>query len=393
MKKNRVSTIAGKEFYRFFHDKGLIFSLIFPALILYVVYSYLIPGFAEQAEKGQKQATLYVVNLPAALEQPLASLDCTLVRGTDADTESYHAALGENEDALLLVFPADFSTQVESYDAIFGKAAPNVELYYRSVSTPGSALYSKIVAALDGYESSMSNKFDVDRGITGDLSSEKDVTGQIFSQLLPMLLLIFLFTGCLSFAPDSIAGEKERGTMATMLVTPIHRWEIVIGKILAFSVIAVLSGGLTFAAVSASLPKLMGAEGAQSLRFTGYAAGDYGMLFAVIVTTALLMISLVSLISAFAKTTKEATSMVSPLMILVMLVAFSTMGGDGSAATGKALYCVPIYNSVQAMTGIFAYQGDPALVALCSISNLLYSVVIVLWIVRLFSNERVMFGK
>lgn len=393
MKKNRVSTIAGKEFYRFFHDKGLIFNLIFPALILYVVYSYLIPGFAEQAEKGQKQATLYVVNLPAALEQPLASLDCTLVRGTDADTERYHAALGENEDALLLVFPADFSTQVESYDAIFGKAAPNVELYYRSVSTPGSALYSKIVAALDGYESSMSNKFDVDRGITGDLSSEKDVTGQIFSQLLPMLLLIFLFTGCLSFAPDSIAGEKERGTMATMLVTPIHRWEIVIGKILAFSVIAVLSGGLTFAAVSASLPKLMGAESAQSLRFTGYAAGDYGMLFAVIVTTALLMISLVSLISAFAKTTKEATSMVSPLMILVMLVAFSTMGGDGSAATGKALYCVPIYNSVQAMTGIFAYQGSPALVAICSISNLLYSGVIVLWIVRLFSNERVMFGK
>ena len=393
MKKSNIGTIAGKEFYRFFHDKGLLFSLIFPAILLYFIYAFAIPGFSAQSKDSQKSATLYIVNVPNELQSQFGALGCTLVRGTDADTAAYRAALDKNEDALLLVFPADFSAQVAAYDASLGKAAPNVELYYKSVSNAGSALHTQIVALLDGYESSMSNKFDVDRDGSGDLSSDKDVTGQIFSQLLPMLLLIFLFTGCMSFAPDSIAGEKERGTMATMLVTPIDRREIVIGKIFAFSVIAVLSGGLTFAAVSASLPKLVSSEASQNLQFTGYAAGDYGMLLAVIVTTALLMISLVSLISAFAKTTKEAASMVSPLMVVVMLVAFSTMGGNGAAASGPALYCVPIYSSVQAMTGIFAYQGSGANVALCAISNIAYSAVIVLYIVRLFSNERVMFSK
>lgn len=64
----------------------------------------------------------------------------------------------------------------------------------------------------------------------------------IFSSMLPMLLMIFLFTGCMSVAPESIAGEKERGTIATLLVTPVKRSHIAIGKIIALSIIALLSG-------------------------------------------------------------------------------------------------------------------------------------------------------
>ena len=393
MKKSNIGTIAGKEFYRFFHDKGLILSLIFPAILLYFLYAYIIPGFTSQSAQSQKTATLYVIDMPANLEGSLGALKCTVQPGTDSDRAEFEKKLKGDEDALLLVFPQDFSAQVAAYNAASGSPAPNIELYYKSVSTPASALYSQIVAALDSYESAMSNKFDVNRDVKYDLSSQKEVSGQVFSRLLPMLLLIFLFTGCMSFAPDSIAGEKERGTMATMLVTPIHRYEIVVGKILAFSVIAVLSGGLTFAAVSASLPKLVHLDGEAGIAFTGYAPADYGMLLLVIVTTALLMISLVSLISTFAKTTKEAASMVSPLMVVVMIVGFSTMSGSTLQNVSTALFCVPIYNSVLAMTGIFAYSYSAADIALCAVTNLVYTAVIVLIIVRVFKNERVMFGK
>ena len=393
MNKSKISTIASKEFYRFFHDRGLITSLLLPAIILYITYSFIIPGFAAQSQKPNAPAQLLVIDMPASLDSQITSLDALITTGTDAERDAFEGKLKENDDAVLLVFPKDFTAKVAAYNAASGDAAPNVELYYKSVSSAGSALYSGIVSALDKYESSMSNKFDVNRDVTYDLSSKQEVTGQIFSQLLPMLLLIFLFTGCMSFAPDSIAGEKERGTMATLLVTPIHRYEIVVGKILAFSVIAILSGGLTFLAVSASLPKLVGAEGASNVEFTGYAGGDYGMLLLVIVTTALFMISIVSLISAFAKTTKQAASMVSPLMVVVMFVAFSTMAGNGTAAAERALYCVPVYSSVQAMTGIFAYHYDAANIALCAVTNLVYSGLIVFGIVKLFSNERVMFGK
>ena len=74
MKKSNIGTIAGKEFYRFFHDKGLILSLIFPAILLYFLYAYIIPSFTSQSAQSQKTATLYVIDMPANLEGSLGAL-------------------------------------------------------------------------------------------------------------------------------------------------------------------------------------------------------------------------------------------------------------------------------------------------------------------------------
>ena len=60
--------------------------------------------------------------------------------------------------------------------------------------------------------------------------------------MMPLLILVFLFSGCMAIAPESIAGEKERGTIATILVTPIRRSELALGKIFSLSIIALLSG-------------------------------------------------------------------------------------------------------------------------------------------------------
>ena len=69
------------------------------------------------------------------------------------------------------------------------------------------------------------------------------------AMIMPMLMVSFLFSGSMGVAPEAIAGEKERGTMATLLVTPINRAHIAIGKILSLSVIALLSGLSSFLGV------------------------------------------------------------------------------------------------------------------------------------------------
>ena len=100
-----------------------------------------------------------------------------------------------------------------------------------------------MINLLDAYENSIANKFDINAGEgTYDLASERDTSATFFAALLPMLLMIFLFSGCMAVAPESIAGEKERGTITTILVTPIRRSDLAIGKITALSVIALLSG-------------------------------------------------------------------------------------------------------------------------------------------------------
>jgi len=392
--KNNIGTIAGKEFHRFFGDRRMILSLIMPALILYLMYSLVMPRIISAATAQSKTPTLYTVNLPSELKSGLSAMKVKLTEGSDADESAFRQKLDGDKDAVLMIFPADFSSAVKSYDVSSGLPAPNVEIFYNSSSDTAGRLFGGLTAALDKYESAMSNKFDINRDINADIATSKDTTGRVFSMLMPMLLMIFLFTGCMSFAPDSIAGEKERGTIATMLVTPINRYEIVIGKIIAFAVIAVISGGLTFAAVAASLPNLVSgaADAASKMTFTGYGAADYVALLFLILSTVLLMISVVSLMSAYAKTTKEAASLVMPILLIVMLVSLMSMQSNG-ASLSTALYLIPFYNSVQSMIGIFAYSYSPLNILISVLSNLVYSALVVFAVTKMFNNERAMFSK
>ena len=107
----------------------------------------------------------------------------------------------------------------------------------------------------------------------------------------------------MGIAPESIAGEKERGTIATLLVTPIKRSELVIGKIAALSVLSALSAIGSFIGTFLSMPKLMG--GSIGDMFAAYSAGSYIALFAVMLSAVLLIVSLISILSAFAKSVND----------------------------------------------------------------------------------------
>ena len=259
------------------------------------------------------------------------------------------------------------------------------------MSTESYNAFTAVTAILNDYEASMINKFDVNVGEGFDLASKKDTTGQMFSSLLPMLLMVFMFTGCMAVAPESIAGEKERGTVATMLVTPMKRSELAIGKILSLGAIAILSGISSAAGTILAIPKLMGASG-EEMNAAVYGVSDYAWLALIILSTVLVLISLISVVSAFAKTVKEATTMVTPLMILAMVVGISGM--FTSAVKGAFYYyMIPLYNSVQSMIGIFTFSHNPVNIAVTVLSNLVYTCIFVFILTRMFNSERIVFSK
>ena len=168
----------------------------------------------------------------------------------------------------------------------------------------------------------MANKFDVNSGDEEyDLASKEDSTGQIFSMMLPMLLMIFLFSGCMAIAPESIAGEKERGTIATLLVTPMKRGQLAMGKIISLGIIGLLSGISSFVGTMLSLPKLMGTE-SNAMDASVYSVTDYILLLLVILTTVLVLVGALAVISAFAKTVKD-------------IAAFRFRDGHAVAGTGS----------------------------------------------------------
>ena len=390
MKNNAIFKIFKKELDRFFKDKRTLIALLMPGILIYVMYS-LMGNFMSDTFMPDEEyiPTIYAVNAPTELESAFGAVGYTLT--PSADIESEKQEISDDKADLLIIFPEGFVGNMAVYDPSHGTPAPNVEIYYSSASTNSSMAYQTVVAVLDSVEASLAHKFDINNSLETqfDLASEEDLTGMIFSMMMPMLMMTLLYSGCMAVAPESIAGEKERGTIATLLITPTKRSHIAIGKILALSLMALISGTSSTVGTLLSLPKLMGSE--MELSGASYTPTDYIMLAAVILSTVLVLITLISIISAYAKSVKEAGTYLSPLMILSMLVGLSGMIGE--ATTIRALYLIPIYNSVQNMVAIFSFSGDAVNVLITVCANLAVTGIGIFVLTRMFNSEKIMFNK
>lgn len=384
-KRSNIWTVMKKELYRFFGDKRMVMTVFLPGVLIYLIYSFMGNTLVSVMEPESESYTVQVENMPASVDAILDAAASELPI-TYVTYESPKTAVQEQEIDLYVVFPATFDADVAAM------ALPKVEIYHNSASSTSSGAYAIFTSILDSYESMLANCFDVnaDPNTVYDLATAEDTTGMLFSMLMPMLLIMLMFTGCMAVAPESIAGEKERGTIATLLVTPIRRSELAIGKIAALSIISLLSGLCSFLGVFLSLPQLMGGEELGMIDANIYGITDYLWILGVILSTVLLFVSLISVISTLAASVKEASSMISPLMIIVTLIGVTGMLG-GSPALWKCF--VPVYNSVQCISGVFSLSYEPYHILITMLVNCALSYAAVILLTKLFNNENVMFKK
>lgn len=385
--------IMKKELARFFGDKRMVMTtVLLPGLMIFFMYQFMGSAISEQvSHKDEDKMKLEAVYLPKSVAD-IAEQSGLTIKEIGADEEKKALDLvTEQELDLYLVFPSDFDRQVADYDIRKGGEAPAVKIYYNGASNDSITAYEMVTQLLDGYEGSLCNKFDVNPGDTEyDLATEEDTIGSMFSSMLPMLLMIFLYSGCVAVAPESIAGEKERGTIATLLVTPVRRGNIAMGKIGALSLIALLSGASSTLGTILSLPEMMQAE--EDVSANVYRFSDYVLLAVVILSTVLVMVTAISIISAFAKTIKEAQTYVTPLMIIVILVGITAMFG-GSAKEELYYYLIPLYNSVQCMIGIFSFEAVSGHIITAVAANLVFTAAGVFVLTRMFHSEKVIFTR
>ena len=378
-----ILTIFKKELARFFGDKRMAFTaILLPGLLIYMLYS-LMGTFITDNLRADTTLTpiVAVTEVPASLSETLEQI-CVLTPVADSAEAQELLANGEIHAALL--FPQDFDALVATYQTGMGDA-PLVEMHFDTTDANSYATYETLVALLDAYESALTNKFDI---VRVDTATEEAASGQIFASLLPMLLMTLLYSGCTAVATESIAGEKERGTIATLLITPVGRSQIAFGKILALSLISLLSGASSTLGTVLSLPKMMG----DVVSGTIYGLREYLLLAMVALSTVLLLVTVISVISTFAKSVKEASTMTAPLMLVVTLVGVLGMAGLGSA-DNYALYLIPLYNSSQAMSGILSFADATVPVVITALSNLIYSLAGVWLLTKLFQNEKILFNN
>ena len=384
---SKILIIVKKELLRILTDKRLCFTtIIMPGLMIFIMYALVGNVMSNTNSTLQNsEYTVVINNVPNDIKELLLKNKISFKEKNKPQNYYMNKIRDKNLD-LYIDFDKNFEDNILN-GTEKGVQVPSVSIYYNSQSNSSNTGYMLLSSILNEYKDCIRNVFYVNSGNDlYDLATTKDSTGQFVSMILQMLLITMLFSICASVAPDSIAGEIERGTMATLLVTPIKREQLAIGKILGLSIIVVLGGISSFIGAMLSLPFL--SIGQDEIDTSVYSINDYLELFIIVISTVLIMISLTAIVSVLARSIKEASSSMAPLTILVALVGISGMYNQ-NGSNRLIHYIIPLYNSAQCMNEIFLFNGNINHVIITVISNLLYTIILVYILSKLFKNEKI----
>jgi sodium transport system permease protein len=228
-----------------------------------------------------------------------------------------------------------------------------------------------------------------------NVAPPEKVGGAILGGLVPYFVILLCLTGAMYPAMDLTAGEKERGTIETILCSPVSRTHLVLGKFLmvltasvATAVLSIISMTVSFVVGKKLLQGAAGRAGGEILQIsmTGKAVLS---VFVMVLPLAVLFSAALLAIALFAKSFKEAQSYISPLMIVVVLPAVAAVLPGVELNTTLAL--VPVLNtslvSKEIMTGTYHWNY----IALIFTSSCIYAAAAIAIGVKLFQREDVLF--
>lgn len=398
-----IWTIFKKEWDRVIKDKRLVLTvMILPGLMIFLIYTFM--GGALDQFTAEEPGTVAILNPTAGFE----TLYSTIAYGEDdngdpiilfeekaeivtigaAEMASYREKVDAGEWDLIIEFPAGLETSLsEDYHG-------TVSVYYNQNETQSSGVASRFIEYLTAYQEALSFAVHGDTSIflvepLGPELDQNRMIGELMAMLLPMLVVMFLFSGAMSIGPESIAGEKERGTMATLLITPVKRSQIALGKVMSLSVLSLISALSSFIGIISSLPKMIGLENVE----IPYGLGEYALILVLLFSTVFVIVGIIAVVSAYAKNLKEAGTLIMPFYMVTIFVGITSMFGDG-AISGWWFYLIPIYNTVQSLTAILVFDPLSSLYVLLTVLSNLFVTALLVWVLdRMFKSERIMFAK
>lgn len=396
--------IFSKELKRVFGDKKMVFSLfILPIILIAGIYGMMFFLVDKQKSSiNEHVSEVFVQNMPDNFSELMSKhTECNInviPAGESADT--YKDKLLDGTYDLVVVFPENFYENFKNADAT--SALPDIKTFYNpSEDNSGEARTRFTETYLEEYKQLLLNErfgslnyamvFSVDAD-NPDMIVQDDgkATGKILGTIIPYLITILIFWGAMGLGVDTIAGEKERGTIANLLISPIKRVDIIMGKIAALAIVSVLSAGvyvISFIGSAVVLSKKSGMGemfNRLSLNFTSLQIVQFVVLLLGLV---LLYVGIIGFVSLMAKNIKEAQSFIMPVYILVMFAGMITMY-SGDVTSGS--YMIPVYNTSAAFKGIFERTITMNQYLTSTIITYAFAGVMVCLMVKAMNSEKIM---
>jgi len=371
--------ILRKELKNILKDKRtLVATLVVPFLLIPIMFVGM--DFMENRQRSSAEDTVYSITI--------VNNDDPVFLEILSEKLNFRLTSEDSEDGLVVEFPAGYTP---------GDKAQTL-IYFNSTSQKSSFAASRIGYALSDYSTYLADTFLDDYGIDlnslytisisqVDTAPEEAQGARFLLIMVPYLILIYVFVGAMSVGIDATAGEKERGSLAVILVNQVSRSSIAIGKILYAVTVGIASSCMTFLGFILAM-SLTGGLFGESVTFSGFSFSSMIVLLITLIMTSAIAASIIIFLGSLAKSVKEATTYIMPIYFVVIILGVLTMEMDPSS--NQLLFLVPFLNTVFLLKG--AIINDSTLLQLLMLiaSDSVIIGLLVYGTSRLYNSEKIL---
>lgn len=397
----QIYNIWKKEIKDTIRDKRTLMSMLVMPLVLMPAILIGIGKLAEyQMRKLEEQEikVAFVNPQASALENFVVQLRKFRIVTFDGEIKT---AIKNDEVNIGVLLPSNFDS------AINAQQPTEILVYQDSTNTSSVNAFNRFNLAVNAFnDQTISQRFasqNINQQILAkiiskpaDVASDKERGGFGLGLLLPMFIVIWSIAGGQYTAIDVSAGEKERKTLESILLTPAKRIEIVLGKFMAVAttslVSVVVSLGSLYAAMSFGFGALTNPGGLSGTGGTNFSI-DLGTLLLLFVVSLLLvvMFSAIQLsIGIFAKNYKEAQSYIGPAYLIVVL-PIAVLNTLPNYNPELWFYFLPVVNALSLFKELLLGVYDLSHILATIFSLLVYSAFAIVVTLRIYSKEEVLF--
>lgn len=396
----KIKALVRKEILDILRDKKTLIVmvavpiLIYPAIIMGMV---LVMSFMVQSQESKKHVAAYPEQyetfaepLKELYEQNKDELDLELtflplsLKEKEAKKDRYDAWISFTDDEAGIGISVEY-TSTDQASAYTENALQKLADMYRD-----KRLAEKLAEEGLGEEFLHPVRYSADDSVTVSESAGMNIGGSV-----GMMLVVTILLGAFYPAIDATTGEKERGTLETLLTLPVTNFQMIMSKYIAVSIFACVTAILSLLSLGASVLFLLGSVSAESAGgFGGLELAVIGrwipILLLVMIVTAFLITAICMCFCIFAKSFKEANNYITPVMLLIMFA--SMVGIIPSIQLDYKTSLIPIVNVSLLMKQVLAQKMSLSLAGITIGINFCYSILIIWILAKMYDSENVLFA-
>ena len=397
MNKNnfkQIITVMLKEIKDNVRDRKTLMTSIFMGALftplLFVVVMNLTVNM--QKDKAQKQLEMSIQGKENAISF-IKFLETKDVQIKEFSSNPKEAILNKDEEAVVVI--------PENFGENFSAGIPaKIELYYDATAKGATNVTQRRIKSLiNQYSSSIGQARLILRGISPVIMQaiyleDHDVStsqskGALFMAFLPYLLIGGLFMGSMYLAIDTMAGEKERNSLEALLLNPIKRSHLLLGKLFATMVFGLFTMLITIIAFKFALP-FMPLE-ALGIKIN-FGLKVVGILILILAPLAIMAASLQTIVATFSKSFKEAQTYVNLLIFIPMIPSFALMFMPVKEKLW--MYSVPVLSQNLIINQVMRGEAiSSASVVVAILGSLFLGLVLALVAIKLYNRESLLFSN